>query len=116
MYKNNFGRIINFTTVAVPLNLEGESIYASSKAAVSSLTKILSKELADYGITVNSLGPTPIRTDLIKSIPKNKINKLIERQAIKRFGSFKDISNVIDFFVDEKSDFITGQIIYLGGI
>lgn len=116
MYKNNFGRIINFTTVAVPLNLEGESIYASSKAAVSSLTKILSKELADYGITVNSLGPTPIKTDLIKSIPENKINKLIKRQAIKRFGSFKDISNVIDFFIDEKSDFITGQTIYLGGI
>jgi 3-oxoacyl-[acyl-carrier protein] reductase len=116
MYKNKYGRIINFTTVAVPLNLEGESIYASSKAAVNSITKILSKELADYGITVNSLGPTPIKTDLIKSVPEEKINKLIERQAIKRFGSFKDVSNVIDFFIDEKSDFITGQTIYLGGV
>ena len=116
MQKNKFGRIINFSTVAVPLNLEGEAIYAASKAAVASLTKILAKEFASFGITVNAIGPTPIKTDLIKSVPDEKIKKLINAQAIKRFGSFKDTVNVIDFFINEKSDFITGQIIYLGGI
>ena len=116
MQKAKFGRIINFTTVATPLNLEGESIYASSKAAVNSLTKIFSKELSNFSITVNSIGPTPIKTDLIKSVPKNKIDDLIQRQAIKRFGTFEDIVNVINFFISSKSDFITGQTIYLGGI
>jgi 3-oxoacyl-[acyl-carrier protein] reductase len=116
MQKNKFGRIINFSSVAVPLNLEGEAIYAASKAAVVSLTKILSKEFASFGITVNALGPTPIKTDLIKSVPDAKIKKLIDGQAIKRFGSFEDTTNVIDFFINEKSDFITGQIIYLGGL
>ena len=116
MQKNKFGRIINFSTVAVPLNLEGEAIYAASKAAVASLTKILAKEFASFGITVNAIGPTPIKTDLIKSVPDEKIKKLINAQAIKRFGSFQDTVNVIDFFINEKSDFITGQIIYLGGI
>ena len=116
MQKNKSGRIINFSTVAVPLNLEGEAIYAASKAAVASLTKILAKEFASFGITVNAIGPTPIKTDLIKSVPHEKIKKLINAQAIKRFGSFQDTVNVIDFFINEKSDFITGQIIYLGGI
>jgi 3-oxoacyl-[acyl-carrier protein] reductase len=116
MRRNNFGRIINFTTVATPLNLEGESIYASSKAAVITLTKILAKELADFSITVNSIGPTPIKTDLIKSVPNKKIKSLIDKQAIKRFGTFEDIANVLNFYLSKNSDFITGQNIYLGGV
>ena len=110
------GRIVNFSTVAVPLNLEGEAIYASSKAAIVSLTKILAKELSGFNITVNAVGPTPIETDLIRNIPQDKINDLIKKQAIKRFGAFEDVSNVIDFFINPKSNFITGQIIYLGGV
>ena len=116
MQINKFGRIINFSTVAVPLSIEGEAVYASSKAAVNSLTKILSKELATYGITVNIIGPTPVETDLIKSVPKDKINNIINMQAIKRFGDFSDIVNVINFYIKEESNFITGQEIYLGGV
>ena len=56
------------------------------------------------------------RTDLIKSIPKKKLDDLINMQTIKRYGEFQDISNVLDFFISEKSDFITGQEIYLGGV
>ena len=67
MKKNGFGRIVNITTVAVPLKLEGEAVYASSKAAITTLTQILSKELAVFGITVNAVGPTPIKADLIRS-------------------------------------------------
>lgn len=114
--KSNHPRIINFSTVAVPYNLEGEMAYVSSKAAVESMTKILAKELSSFKITVNAVGPTPILTDLISKVPKEKIDGLLEKQAIKRFGEFEDIQNVIDFYMDEKSDFITGQIIYLGGV
>ncbi len=116
MMKNNYGRIVNFSTVAVPINLDGEAIYASSKAAIVELTKISAKELGSYGITVNAIGPTPIKTDLIKNIPEDKIDRLLGFQAIKRFGEFEDISNVIDFFINKNSSFITGQIIYLGGL
>ena len=116
MQQNKFGRIVNFSTVAVPLKIEGEAIYASSKAAVNSLTQILAKELADFGITINAVGPTPIKTDLIKSVPAEKINMLIDKQAIRRYGEYIDIVNVIDFFIQPESNFITGQIIYLGGV
>ena len=116
MQRHKYGRIVNFATVATPLKLEGEAIYASSKAAVINLTQILARELAEMGITVNAIGPTPVKTDLIKSVPVEKLERLIERQAIHRYGEYGDIVNVIDFFIKPGSSFITGQVIYLGGV
>ena len=72
--------------------------------------------MADFNITVNAVGPTPVPTDLIKNVPKDKMDALLNRQAIKRFGEFKDVVNVIDFFINERSVFVTGQVIYLGGV
>lgn len=116
MRKERRGRIVNFTTVAVPLKLEGEAMYAASKAAVASLTQVLARELGPLGITVNAVGPTPVRTDLIRSVPPEKIDALLERQAIRRPGEFRDVGNVVDFFIQPESDFVTGQVVYLGGI
>ena len=116
MKKNSFGRIVNLTTVAVPLKLEGEAIYSASKAAINSLTQILGKELAEFGVTINAVGPTPIKTDLIRSIPEEKIESLINSLAIKRYGKVRDVINVIDFFIKPESDYLTSQIIYLGGV
>lgn len=110
------GRIINFTTIAHPLDLEGEAIYAASKAAVESLTRILARELADLNITINAIGPTPIDTDLIRGVPPEKVQALLARQAIRRMGEVKDVTNVIDFFIRPDSDFITAQVLYLGGV
>ena len=116
MIKQKYGRIVNYTTVASALRLEGEAIYTASKAAIENFTQTSAKELAPFNITVNAIGPTPVQTDLIKAVPKDKIDELLAKQAIKRFGKFDDIKNVIDFFISKKSDFITGQIIYLGGV
>jgi 3-oxoacyl-[acyl-carrier protein] reductase len=110
------GRIVNFTTVARPLHLEGEAVYAASKAAVESLTAIMARELAPFRITVNAIGPTPIDTDLTRAIPSHKLDQLVQRQAIKRLGRFEDVANVIDFFLSARSDFITGQRLFLGGV
>jgi len=116
MVRKKFGRIVNFTTVAVPLDLEGESIYASSKAAVESLTRILAREFAGYGITCNAVGPSPIQTEIIRNVPSEKIQELLGRQAIAKFGDFEDVANVIDFFVSDRSAKITGQRVYLCGV
>jgi 3-oxoacyl-[acyl-carrier protein] reductase len=109
-------RIVNVTTVAVPLRLEGEAIYAASKAAVEMLTRVLAREVAPLGITCNAVGPTPIETDLIKGVPRAKIDRLVASQAIPRLGQPADVANVIDFFLRPESNFITGQVIYLGGV
>jgi len=116
MKKTKYGRMVNFTTIAVPLKLEGEAAYVASKAGVKSLTEVLSREYAEYHITVNAIGPVPIETDLIRAVPKDKIQNLLDRQAIHRFGMFDDVSNVIDFYLKPESSFITGQTLYLGGV
>ena len=116
MQKNKFGRIVNFTSISSRLKIEGEAIYAASKSAIVTLSQILAKELAHYNITVNVVGPNIIKTDILASLTPEKIQNIIDHQAIRRWGEFKDVSNVIDFYIDEKSDFITGQVLFLGGV
>jgi 3-oxoacyl-[acyl-carrier protein] reductase len=116
MSRARYGRIVNFTTVAVPLKLEGEAAYVASKAAVLALTEVLAREFAELGITVNAVGPTPIDTDLTRNVPRDKIDRLIGRQAIRRLGTFEDVANAIDFFLKKESGFITGQNLFLGGV
>lgn len=116
MSRKKFGRIVNFATFAVPFKLAGEAIYAASKAGVISLTETLGREYAEYGITVNAVAPPAVKTDLIKNVPQSKMDNLLHRQAIHRYGTYEDIANVIDFFLKDESSMVTGQIIYLGGV
>jgi len=116
MQRKKYGRIVNLGTVAAPLRLAGESVYAASKSAVVTFTQILAEEVGSLGITCNVVGPTPIETDLIRSVPRDKLDRLLARQSIKRMGTYEDVAHAIDFFVDPKSSFITGQVIYLGGV
>jgi 3-oxoacyl-[acyl-carrier protein] reductase len=116
MQRTRYGRIVNFSTVAVPLHLEGEAAYVASKAAVEALTQVMAREFGHMGITVNALGPVPVQTDLIRAVPADKIEALVARQAIKRLGTFDDVANVCDFYMRPESGFITGQILYLGGV
>jgi len=116
MQRRSDGRIVNFSTVAVPFKLEGEAVYAASKAAVITLTQVLAKEFASFGVTVNAIGPTPVKTDLIRNVPEEKIDALIRRQAIPRFGELPDLTNAIDFFLRPESAFVTGQVLFLGGV
>jgi 3-oxoacyl-[acyl-carrier protein] reductase len=116
MSKQGNGRIVNFSTIGIPLRQEGDAIYIASKAAVEMFTRILAKELASFGITVNAVGPNALKTDLTSRIPEDKMKALLGKFAIKEFSTFEDVINVIDFFLSEKSGKITGQIIYLGGL
>ncbi|MBI3234984.1 MAG: SDR family oxidoreductase [Bacteroidetes bacterium] len=116
MIKQKSGRIINFTTISAALNLETQSLYAATKSAVESLTRTSAKELSEFNITVNAVGPTPMEIGLIKGIPEEWLNNVIQMQTIKRKGTMEDITHVINFLIDDKASFITGQTIYLGGI
>ena len=109
------GRIVNCGSVAVPWSLEGESVYTATKAAVEAYTRVLARELGDSGVTVNTVSPNPVKTDLIAGVPQEKMDRLVRRQSIKRYGTFEDVLAVIDFFLAPESGFITGQTLYLGG-
>jgi len=111
-----YGRIVNVASVAVPLKLEGESVYCASKAAVIGFSDVLARELAPFGITVNVVGPGPTDTDLLRGVPRAKIEELLARQAMHCMASFEDIAHVIDFFLHAASRLITGQVVYVGGV
>jgi 3-oxoacyl-[acyl-carrier protein] reductase len=115
MRGSSAARIVNFTSVAVPLCLEGEAIYAASKSAVETLTRIAARELAPFGITCNAIGPSPIQTGLVAGVPKHKLQAMIDAQAVRRWAVPADVINVVDFFLRPESGMVTGQVIYLGG-
>ena len=104
------------TTFAVPFKLEGEAVYAASKAAVTVMAEALAREYADYGITVNTVAPPAVQTDLIKNVKKDKLDKLLLRHALQRYGHAIDVANTIDYFLRDESDLVTGQTVYLGGV
>lgn len=109
-------RIVNVSSVAVPLRLEGEALYAAAKSAVETFTRITAREVAPYGITCNAVGPSPVRTALTDKIPRDKLDQLMQRQAIPRWAEPADVINVVDFFLKPESALVTGQIVYLGGV
>lgn len=115
MRRRKFGRIVSFGSAAVPLRLPGEAVYLAAKNAVVTFSQVLAHELAMFGITVNVVGPSPTQTDMIRGVPEEKINALLDALPIKRLTTFEDIFNVVDFFLSPASSAITGQVVYLGG-
>jgi 3-oxoacyl-[acyl-carrier protein] reductase len=112
-------RIINIGSMASSLEPMGDSIYAATKAAIITLANVMGKELAMYQVTCNTLGITAIETDMLNShndTAKVKIKEILNAMPIPRMAEMDDILNVIDFFASDRSSYITGQIIYLGGI
>ena len=116
MLKRKRGHIVNFGSSAVSLRLAGEAMYIASKCGLVALTHTMARELADFGITVNLVGPSPTDTDMMRGVPSQKIEQFVEALPIKRLTTFEDIANVVDFFLAEASDAITGQVIYLNGM
>jgi 3-oxoacyl-[acyl-carrier protein] reductase len=108
-------RIVNLSSVAAAWRLEGEAVYAAAKAAVEMLTRVTAKEFGQWGITCNAVGPTPIRTDLLRKVPEDKLEALVRRQSIPRWAEIRDVIHVVDFFMHPSSRLITGQVVYLGG-
>ena len=115
MMKNSFGRIINFSSMAVKHEVKGEAIYTASKSAIISFTRVMAKEVYGYNITCNIIAPSAIKTDLMDSIDKDALKDVLKRNAIQELCKTEDISNTIDWFIKTTSNSITGQIIYLGG-
>jgi 3-oxoacyl-[acyl-carrier protein] reductase len=119
MRKSTSGRIINIGSMASSLEPVGDSIYAACKVGIITLANVMAKEFASMNITCNTLAITAIETDMLRQhtpTAQVKINEIIKNLPIPRMTKIDDILNVIDFFSSERSSYITGQMIYLGGI
>jgi len=115
-YMENGGRIINISTSVVGAMLPSYSVYAATKGAVEQITRQLAKEFGPKGITINAIAPGPVRTNLFTAgKTEEQIETLANMNAFKRLGEPNDISNVVEFLVSEKSQWITGQTIRVNG-
>ncbi len=114
--RNKNGRIINFSTIAVPISLKGESIYIASKAGVEGFSRSFAREMADFNTTVNIISPGPINTDLIAKVPKKSIERIIDRQIIQNNFSRTDIATLTEYLLSEQSNMLSGQIFNVGGV
>ncbi|MGA9088389.1 MAG: SDR family oxidoreductase [Bradyrhizobium sp.] len=110
------GRIVNFSTSVVGTKLETYSIYAATKAAVETMTAILSKELRGRNITVNAVAPGPVTTELFLN---GKSTELVERMAkmnpMERLGTPEDIASVVAFLDGPDGGWINGQVLRANG-
>ncbi len=114
MREQQNGRIVNIASRAW-LGNRGQSNYSASKAGVVGLTRVLALELGKYGVLVNAIAPGLIDTPLTQKLPENVQEKLIQAQPTRSMGQPEDIANAVAFLSDEKTQFITGQTIYVDG-
>ena len=110
------GRIINFSSIAVALGLKGEAVYAGAKSGVEGFSRAFAREMADFNVTVNTVAPGPIATDLIRGVAEEKIAALVERQVVTRMGRPEDLWDLVSFLLEERSAMLSGQVFHLGGV
>jgi 3-oxoacyl-[acyl-carrier protein] reductase len=93
----------------------GQANYASAKAGVIAMTKVLSKELAPRRITVNAVAPGVVLTEMGKTIPEEVRAQMIAQIPLRRFGEPDEISDVIVFLCSDLASYVTGQTIHVNG-
>lgn len=116
MRKSKWGRIINIGSMAASLEPIGDSVYAATKAGLSTLANVMAKEFGPMNVTCNTLGITAIDSDMLAQLPRDKIEAIIAGLPVPRFATAEDIINVVDFFAADASSYITAQTVFLGGV
>ena len=115
MIHKKYGRIINISSMWGVAGASCEVHYSASKAAVIGMTKALAREVAPSGITVNCIAPGVIDTPMNRCFGEDVLKELAEETPVGRLGTAEDVARAILFLADEKSGFITGQILGVDG-
>ncbi len=115
MIDNGWGRIINISSVSGQTGFFGQTNYSASKAGVMGFTKALAREVAAKNITVNAIAPGIVETEMAKEIPPNVREEFLKQIPMGRFAQPHEIAESIAFFVSDKADYITGQVLHING-
>ena len=115
MLDRSYGRIVNISSVIGSAGNVGQANYAAAKSGMFGLTQSLALETARKGITVNSVTPGYISTEMVQAVPKEALDKVVERIPMRRLGEPGEVARVVEFLVDPESGYITGQIYAVNG-
>jgi len=115
MMKQRAGRIINITSIVGVSGNAGQANYVAAKAGVIGLTKSTAKELASRNITVNSVAPGFISTDMTDALPEDIKSQMLSQIPLAKFGNPEDIAKAVAFLASDDANYITGQTIHVNG-
>ena len=115
MIKARWGRIINLSSVVALMGNPGQTNYAASKAGIEGYTRSLSLELGSRGITVNSIAPGYIKTEMTQEIAESNQQAMLDLIPLGRFGDAAEVAALASFLCHESSSYITGETIHING-
>jgi 3-oxoacyl-[acyl-carrier protein] reductase len=115
MSKARWGRIINISSVVGSMGNAGQSNYAATKAGMEGFSRSLAKELGSRNVTVNSVAPGFIDTDMTKELPEENKNLMLAQIPLARLGQPEEIAAVVAFLASDVAGYITGETIHVNG-
>ena len=115
MLKKRWGRIINITSVSASIGNKGQSNYSAAKSGVEAFSRSLAKEVGSRAITVNSVAPGYIETDMTEGITAEIKKEIINQIPLSRFGRAEEVAELVEFLISEEASYITGQTIHING-
>jgi acetoacetyl-CoA reductase len=115
MIERGYGRIVNISSVIGEIGNIGQANYAASKAGLFGLTMSLARECANKGITVNTVAPGFIRTEMVAAVPEEALARVVERIPVGRLGEAQEVARVVEFLADPASSYITGDAYSING-
>jgi NAD(P)-dependent dehydrogenase (short-subunit alcohol dehydrogenase family) len=117
MARRGWGRVINLGSILSVIGIAGRAPYASAKAGVTALTRVLALEWAAQGVTVNAICPGPFGTDMNKPLRNDplKYQEFVKNLPIGRWGELDELAGLVVLLASDASSFITGSSIFIDG-
>src|SRR5574344_1419576 len=115
MTKARFGRIINISSVVAHFANPGQANYSAAKAGIEAFSRSLAKEMGSRQITVNSVAPGFIATEMTDQLSEEIRKKMSDQVALNRLGDPQDIANAVSFLASDKAGYITGTVLHVNG-
>lgn len=115
MRERAFGRIVNIASVNGQIGQYGQANYAAAKAGMQGFTRALAQEGAPRNITVNTVSPGYIETDMVRKVPEAQLEKIVERIPVGRLGHVEEVARCVLFLAADESGFITGSTLSVNG-